>query len=59
MKENEKPHDPVREAKRDYYRAWRARNREKIKAYNARYWEKQAEKRKERKQDDTRNEKHC
>ena len=55
MKENEKPHDPVREVKRDYYRAWRARNREKIKAYNARYWEKQAEKKKERKQNDTGN----
>lgn len=32
------------EARRAYFKKWRANNRDKIKEYNARYWEKQAEK---------------
>ncbi len=31
------------EARREYYRRWRAANPEKVRAKNARYWEKRAE----------------
>lgn len=30
------------EEKKKYYKLWRARNKEKIKLYNKRYWEKRA-----------------
>lgn len=32
----------ARIARREYHRAWRAKNKEKIKATNARYWAKKA-----------------
>lgn len=32
------------EARRAYFKKWRDNNRDKIKEYNTRYWEKQAEK---------------
>ena len=32
------------EAKKAYYKLWRSRNKERIKAYNERYWQKRAEK---------------
>lgn len=31
------------EARRAYYRAWRAANKEKIRRYNAAYWQRKAE----------------
>ena len=31
------------EARRAYYRAWRAANKAKIKQYNEKYWERKAE----------------
>ena len=34
--------DEAREAQRAYKRAWSAANKDKIKKYNAAYWEKQA-----------------
>lgn len=34
-------------ARREYEREWRARNRDKVKAKNRRYWEKRAQKKKE------------
>lgn len=30
--------------RRAYYKEWRAKNREKVKAYNAKYWRKKVEK---------------
>lgn len=33
----------AKEKRREYYRAWRAANPEKVKANNARYWERKAE----------------
>ena len=33
-----------RELRAAYYRAWRAKNKEKDKAFNERYWKKRAEK---------------
>lgn len=30
------------QARREYFRAWRAANRDKVKATNARYWERKA-----------------
>lgn len=30
----------LQEEKRDYFRAWRARNPDKARIYNERYWEK-------------------
>ena len=35
------------ELRREYYRAWRKKNRDKIKESNQRYWEKKVEKTKE------------
>ena len=32
------------EEKKKYYKLWRSRNKERIKAYNERYWQKRAEK---------------
>jgi len=34
----------VRAEKNAYFRAWRAKNPEKVKAHNAKYWRKRAEK---------------
>lgn len=33
----------ARELQREYLRAWRANNRDRIRRYNVRYWERQAE----------------
>lgn len=35
--------DMAIKARREYYRAWRAKNRDKVSEYNARYWAKRAE----------------
>ncbi len=37
------------EIRREYYRQWRAKNKERVSAYNRRYWEKRAEKLKTKK----------
>ncbi len=37
----------AREAKNEYYRRWRAKNPEKVKASNRKYWERKARERKE------------
>ena len=44
MKATEKKVLTPDEAKRAYQRAWRARNRERVKEYNRRYWLRVAEK---------------
>lgn len=31
------------ESRKKYYAAWRAKNRDKVREYNARYWAKRAE----------------
>jgi len=36
--------EQIRAVKREYHRQWRAKNPDKIKARNERYWTKQAEK---------------
>lgn len=33
----------ARESRKKYYAEWRAKNRNKVKEYNARYWAKRAE----------------
>ena len=35
--------DKAIEAKRAYMRAWRSNNRDKVKEYQAKYWQKKAE----------------
>ncbi len=40
----------AREMKREYYREWRAANRDKIKQYNETYWRKKALERKNERQ---------
>lgn len=40
MNENEE----IKQAQRVYYREWRAKNRDKVKAINQRYWQRRAEK---------------
>lgn len=34
--------DPAKEARNAYYRAWRAKNKDRVKEINARYWKKKA-----------------
>lgn len=34
----------VREEQREYYRQWRAKNKDKVRENNRRYWEKRAQK---------------
>ena len=34
----------VTEAKREYFKQWRANNKDKVKEYNKKYWEKRAAK---------------
>lgn len=36
--------DEAKEARNKYFKAWRAANRDKVSANNARYWERKAEK---------------
>lgn len=40
---SEEQQERVREMKRAYQREWRRRNKDKVKAYNAQYWERRAE----------------
>ncbi|MDD6609485.1 MAG: hypothetical protein PUE97_07235 [Subdoligranulum variabile] len=35
--------DVVNEARREYYRQWRAKNKDKTREYAARYWAKRSE----------------
>ena len=35
--------DAAAEARREYYRKWRARNRERIKQYNRDYWQRKVD----------------
>lgn len=42
-KERKKHDERGRADRRAYYKAWRAANPEKVKANNARYWERKAE----------------
>jgi hypothetical protein len=39
--------EEAKAAKREYYRAYRAKNREKVREANRRYWERKAAKRRE------------
>lgn len=36
------------EARREYYRDWRAANKDKVREYNRSYWERKAQERKNR-----------
>lgn len=35
--------DAAKEARRDYYKAWRAKNKDRVHEYNANYWAKRSE----------------
>ena len=39
--------DVAAEIRREYYRKWRAANKDRVRQHNANYWRKQAEKRME------------
>lgn len=39
--------EKVAEVRRAYQKAWRAKNKDRIREYNRRFWEKQAEKQSE------------
>jgi len=39
------------EERREYFRQWRANNKDKVKKHNAAYWEKRAKRRLEEKRD--------
>lgn len=38
----EQANEAVLKARREYYRQWRAKNKERVKEYNNRYWLKRA-----------------
>ena len=40
------------EERREYYRQWRKENRDKIKKYNANYWQRRAEKKAKNQEED-------
>ena len=40
------------EERRRYYKKWRAENRDKIKKYNANYWQRRAEKKAKNQEED-------
>ena len=42
-----KNNEQTLKARREYYKKWRSNNKDKIKEYNKRYWEKKALKNKE------------
>lgn len=43
MNENEEI-ERVKQARREYFRKWRANNKDRVKEYNRRYWQSVAEK---------------
>lgn len=43
--------DAITQAKREYFKEWRAKNKDKIKASNRRYWQNRAKKIKELEED--------
>lgn len=45
----------AREERNAYFREWRAKNKDKIKAINKRYWENRAKNNAEKKQEDSNN----
>ena len=47
--------EQARQARNKYAREWRARNRDKVKACNERYWARKAAKAAEQERDDGRN----
>lgn len=42
MSEKQVLSEAARQAKREYGRAWRAKNKDSVRASNARYWERRA-----------------
>ena len=42
-KEAKRPSEAAVEARKEYYRQWRARNRERVKEYNRSYWARKAQ----------------
>ena len=38
----------AKQARREYQKNWRKANKEKVKAYNAKYWQKYAERKKQK-----------
>ena len=49
---NKKSINFVNQIKKEYYKNWRKNNKDKIKNYNSKYWEKRAEKIKNKKAKD-------
>ena len=48
----EKLTEEAKEVKREYYRAYRAKNRDKMREANRRYWERKAAKRKKKEEEE-------
>lgn len=40
--ENTKNNEAVKNAQREYYKKWRAANKDKVRQYNQNYWKKRA-----------------
>lgn len=56
MEDNKKLEEIARENEREYQKKWRAANRDKVKEYNKRYWQKRAIKLQQGAEGDTGNE---
>lgn len=46
-------HKDMLRAQREYMRAWRKRNRDKVKQYNRTYWQRVAERAEQKRQEET------
>lgn len=42
--ENKEKNDFANEIKKSYYKNWRSQNKDKVKQYNSKYWNKRAQK---------------
>ncbi len=42
--ENKEKNEFVNEIKKSYYKNWRSQNKDKVKQYNSKYWNKRAQK---------------
>lgn len=40
---NNETNEYIKEVKKEYYKNWRAKNKDKIQGYNSKYWKKRAE----------------
>lgn len=56
MNDEKQIEEKAKQAQREYGKKWRAKNKDKVKEYNKRFWQKQAEKKQQNTEGCTENE---